>query len=55
MRQMNNKSKFKVRDIRFSPNRYAALEDDDIELTDGTDVVKYNTVSPVMRKIPAAE
>ena len=61
LKQVNNKTKYKVRDNNYSRNRFAALEEEDIELTDGTDltnrtdVVKYGIVSPIIRKIPAAE
>ena len=60
LKQVNNKTKYKVRD-NSSRNRFAALEEEDIELTDGTDladrtdVVKYGIVKPIVRKIPAAE
>ena len=56
LKKVNNKTNVKVSGIKHSANRYAILEEEeDVELTDGTDVVKYGTINPIIRKIPAAE
>ena len=56
LKQIDNKSNVKVSSNKRLSNRYAILEEEeDIELTDRTDVVKYATVNPIMRKVPAAE